>query len=66
MTKFSDYFYKGYDISNKNRMEKLVMEYQNPYGYNFESCEKRVVDYEKNIIKPNQDFVKNKEYLGKR
>ena len=32
-----DYFYKGYDITNNSRLEKYMMEYQNPYGYNYES-----------------------------
>ena len=32
-----DYYYKGYDVSNKNRLERLKMEYNNPYGYNFAS-----------------------------
>lgn len=66
MIKIKECYYKGYDINNKNRLEKLAMEYQNPYGYNFESSLKRKIDYDKNAIIINQDFVKNKEYYGKR
>ncbi len=66
MTKMQDYYYKGYDITNKNRLEKLVMEYANPYGYNLESNERRVVSTEYDATHTNQNIVKNREYLGKR
>ncbi len=66
MSKLTNYYYKGYDINNKNRREKIEMEYLNPYGYNLESNLKRNIDYDYNATHTNQNFVKNKEYLGKR
>ena len=41
-------YYKGYDIDNKNRLEKFQNEYANPYGYNLESNVRREIDYDKN------------------
>ncbi len=58
MIKASDYYYKGYDIENINRLEKLFMEYNNPYGYNFDCNMRRVVDYNKKATHTNQDWVK--------
>ncbi len=66
MSKLTNYYYKGYDINNKNRREKIEMEYLNPYGYNLESNLKRNIDYDYDATHTNQNFVKNKEYLGKR
>ena len=54
-----NYYYKGYDITNTNRLEKYMMEYQNPYGYNLESSRRRIVDYDKKVTKTNQDTIKN-------
>lgn len=65
MGRFSDYYYKGYDITSKNRLEKLAMEYQNPYGYNIDSNARRKMDELTSVIKTNQDFIKNKEYMKK-
>ncbi len=62
MFKMSDYYYKGYDIENKCRKEKIMMEYTNPYGYNYESNQRRVKDYDFDVSRTNQDMVKNKEY----
>ena len=61
-----NYYYKGYDVDNKSRLEKLKMEYSNPYGYNLDSNVRRVIDYDKNATYTNQNNVKNKEFLGKR
>lgn len=61
-----NYYYKGYDITSNNHLEKIIMEYNNPYGYNLDSNAKRVVDYEYKASHTNQNDVKNKEYLGKR
>ena len=66
MSKLTNYYYKGYDINNKNRREKIEMEYLNTYGYNLESNLKRNIDYDYDATHTNQNFVKNKEYLGKR
>ena len=66
MSKITDYYYKGYDITNKNRLEKMLMELQNPYGYNLGSNARRVVDYDLSATRTNQDYVKNKEYLEKK
>ncbi|MDE6285029.1 MAG: hypothetical protein K2M17_04720 [Bacilli bacterium] len=63
MGRYTDYYYKGYDITNKNRLEKIMMELQNPYGYNLESNARRLIDYDMAVTRTNQDFVKNKEYL---
>lgn len=62
MFKESNYYYKGYDIENKNRLEKIKREYSNPYGYNIESNLKRFVNYDINATFTNQNMVKNKEY----
>ena len=62
----TNYYYKGYDVTNTNRLERLKMEYSNPNGYNFESNAKRIIDYDKRVTYTNQNFVKNREYLGKR
>ena len=59
MFKAKDYYYKGYDVTSKNRLEKLAMEYHNPYGYNFDSNSKRVINYEKKASRTNQDSIKN-------
>ena len=42
------------------------MEYNNPYGYNLDSNERRVKNIEYDVTHTNQNSVKNKEYLGKR
>lgn len=57
-----NYYYKGYDVSNKNRLERLAMEYDNPYGYNFESNLRRKINRDLKCTQINQDFVKNKEF----
>lgn len=59
-------FYKGYDITCKSRLDRLKNEYLNPYGYNLESNNKNKLNYEYNATHTNQNFVKNKEYTGKR
>lgn len=59
-------YYKGYDITNKNRLEKLANEYTNPYGYNIECNERKVINHLYEVTHTNQNSVKNKEYLGKR
>ena len=61
-----DYYYKGYDISNKNKLERLVMEYDNPYGYNFFATTRRKVNLEKKYTQTSQDIVKNKEFNTKK
>ena len=66
MYKSNEYYYKGYDVTNTNRLERLKMEYSNPYGYNLESNNRRIIDYEKLVTFTNQDNVKNKEFNGKR
>ena len=66
MYKSSDYYYKGYDVTNTNRLERLKMEYSNPYGYNLDSNARRVIDYDKKALYTNQNNVKNKDFLGKR
>ena len=62
----TNYYYKGYDVTSNNRLEKLFMEYNNPYGYNLDSNERRVKNSEYDVTHTNQNSVKNKEYLGKR
>lgn len=66
MYKNSDYYYKGYDVTNTNRLERLKMEYSNPYGYNLESNSRRVVNYDNLATHTNQNGVKNKDFIGKR
>lgn len=66
MSKASDYYYKGYDVTNTNRLERLLNEFSNPYGYNLESNSKRIIDYDKLATHTNQNYVKNKEFSGKR
>lgn len=66
MNKLNDYYYKGYDITNKNRLEKIAMELLNPYGYNLESNERRVRNMDYEVTHTNQNSVKNREYLEKR
>ncbi len=66
MFKSTNYYYKSYDVTNNNRLERLAMEYSNPYGYNLESNERRVIDYDKLVTHTNQNFVKNREFSGKR
>ena len=61
-----DYYYKGYDVDNTNRLERLKMEYSNPYGYNLDSNSRRVIDYDKKAMYTNQNSVKNGEISGKR
>ena len=64
MDKKSSYFYKGFDITSNNRLERIMYEYQNPYGYNLESNSKRAVNYEQKASHTTQDLVKCKGYLG--
>ena len=59
MYKPIEYYYKGYDVTNTSRLERLKMEYSNPYGYNLESNNRRVIDYEKKAIYTNQDNKKH-------
>ena len=66
MYKSSDYYYKGYDVTNTNRLERLKMEYSNPYGYNLESNSRRVINYDILVTHTNQNDVKNKNFIGKR
>ncbi len=66
MINHNDYFYKGYDISNKNKLERLAMEYSNPYGYNLASTSRRIVNLDQKCKRPNEDFVKNKEFNPKK
>lgn len=54
----SDYYYKGYDIESKSRLEKFRMEYSNPYGYNLD-CNERRVNNVSSVTRTNQDLVKN-------
>ncbi len=65
MSRFNDYYYKGYDVTNNNRLEKLRFELSNPFGYNLGSNARRVVDYEKEVIRTNQDVVKNNVIMKK-
>lgn len=65
MYKMSDYYYKGYDIESKSRLEKMQMEYSNPYGYNLESNERRVRNNDFNAKYTNQDMIKSKSFRGK-
>ena len=60
------YYYKGYDVTNKNRFERLAMEYDNPYGYNFLANTRRIVDKELKYSQINEDYVKNKEFNDKK
>ena len=64
MQKDIDYHYKGYDITNINKLEKYMMEYSNPYGYNFDSNDKRIIDEVKKAMRTNQDMLKSKSYLS--
>ncbi len=66
MYKSSDYYYKGYDVTNTNRLERLKMEYSNPYGYNLESNSRRMINYDILATHTNQNDVKNKDFIGKR
>ena len=59
MYKSIEYYYKGYDVTNTSTLERLKMEYSNPYGYNLESNNRRVIDYEKKAIYTNQDNKKH-------
>ena len=61
MARNTDYFYKGYDITNKNRLEKLKYELSNPFGYNLGSNSKRVKEMETSSMQTNQDLFKLKE-----
>lgn len=66
MARNIDYFYKGYDITNKNKMERVLMEWQNPYGYNFDTNNRRVIDYNFLATRTNQNMIKNKEFNDKK
>ncbi|MEG0794435.1 MAG: hypothetical protein RSF02_01390 [Bacilli bacterium] len=59
MVNHNDYYYKGYDITNKNRMEMLLMGIDNPYGYNIGSNKRRIVNNDDFVCKTNQDNVKS-------
>ncbi len=60
MFRTNNYYYKGYDVDNHNRLERLAMEFNNPYGYNLESNLRRVIDYDKVVTKTNQDLIKGR------
>ncbi|MBE6140672.1 MAG: hypothetical protein E7172_03960 [Firmicutes bacterium] len=62
MINHNNYYYKGYDISNKNRLEKMAMECCNPYGYNLGSTSKRIIDEVAKYTFTNQDLLKNKSF----
>lgn len=54
------FYYKGYDINNKNRRVRMLMEYQNPYGYNFDYSSKYEITEDKVYQKTNQDDLKER------
>ena len=56
--------YKGFDVGNRNKLDKLKGLYANPYGYNFDR-EDIFANKEISVMKTNQDAIKNKEYYGK-
>ena len=62
MYKSSDYYYKGYDVTNTNRLERLKMEYSNPYGYNLESNSRRMINYDILATHTNQNDVKKLQF----
>ena len=62
MINHNKYYYKGYDISNENNLEKLEMEYYNKYRYKINSNKRRMIDNELMCTRTNQDCVKNKKF----
>ena len=59
------FYYKGYDINNKNMRIKMIMEMQNPFGYEFNCFSKFKVMDDESYKKTNQDKLKLKE-IGKK
>lgn len=62
MIDHNKYYYKGYDVSNKNRLEKIAMELCNPYGYNLGHNTRREVEVNGLEYRTNQDIVRTKEF----
>lgn len=50
-----DYEYKGFDVCNTTKKEKIRNEYFNPYGCNIYSTSRQSIDYEYNVTHTNQD-----------
>lgn len=44
-----DYFYKSYEIGNKNPIDKKRYELLNEFGVNMDCSKKQVVDYDMQI-----------------
>ena len=54
----SDY-YKSYDGKYENNVDKIIREQFNEYGYNFDSNQKREIDYDALVSKTDYKNVKN-------
>lgn len=48
------YSYKGFDIMNRNKTDKIKNEYFNPYGYNIYSSAKDEADDIYSVTHTNQ------------
>ncbi len=58
MRKHIEDYYKSYDGKYENGMEKIIREQFNEYGYNFDSNQKRVIDYDALASKTDYKNVK--------
>ena len=63
MRRHIDYYYKCFDKINFTKMDKILYESFNDYGYNFDSNKRRVIDIEEKCCKTNYqeclDKIKN-------
>ena len=59
------YFYKGYDLNNQNKKIKMTMEFQNPYGCNFDYSSKFRTNNDDKYCKTLQDSSKISKFNKK-
>lgn len=64
MQKHVNYHYKCSDLNPTGEYERVLFEYDNPYGFNFGSNSKRTYDYESMVICPRNSV--NREILNKK
>ena len=64
MQKHINDHYKCTDLMQENEYERILFEYDNPYGYNLGSNSKRTIDYENMINCPRNSV--NRDLLAKK
>lgn len=64
MQKHLDYHYKNSCLTASGEYERIIFEYDNPYGHNLGSDLKRKIDYESMVNCPRNSV--NREIVSKK